>query len=137
MPRTLTSSQWLDTLPGVACASVSTVCSTANSPTTPMRATWWHESSTVVTYTAPLTSSEPRSTTPAHPGLFADQKNGASRTRTDALADTAPVTSFESLWSIYLRKSGPKNGSNNGEQRSRSDRASASPWRPPQSTRDG
>ena len=49
--------------PGVACASASTVCSTANSPPTPTHAIWWHESSTVATYTALSTSSEPRPTT--------------------------------------------------------------------------
>ena len=70
-------------------------------------------------------------------GVTQDICGKASRTRTNALADTAPVTGFGSSWSTYLRKSGPKSSSNNDEQRSRSDRASASPWRPPQSTRGG
>jgi hypothetical protein len=46
------------TLLGVVCASVSTACSTASSPTSPTRVTWWRESSAVVTCTVPSTSSE-------------------------------------------------------------------------------
>jgi hypothetical protein len=81
MPRTSTSSQWLDMLLGVGCVSVSTACSTGNLPTTPTRTTWWHESSTVGTYTAPSTGSELQGSGIGTPWLVCQPEKWRNRLR--------------------------------------------------------